>query len=223
MHQDLRDEFIARVAKGKTFADVGGLWGTVNEKVSVAHKAGAREVSMLDITPSDGDLWRLFHDRMKSLDIKDYKSISSDVCKAPDVKFQVVHCSGVLYHHPNPLFLLESLRKITEETLVLTSAITQTIIENKVGTYCIPPSGVLFVPALSDSEREILAEYWRGVGAEVHGITTKVKHNIDDFGPWWWLPTAEAMAAMCESCGFKVLDRGHIWNRNAYTLLMQVR
>ena len=29
---DPRDEYISQVAKGKSFADVGGLWGTVSEK-----------------------------------------------------------------------------------------------------------------------------------------------------------------------------------------------
>ena len=32
---DVRDTYIAQVVAGKSFADVGGLWGTVNEKVSV--------------------------------------------------------------------------------------------------------------------------------------------------------------------------------------------
>jgi hypothetical protein len=36
-YSDPRDVFLGRVARGRTFADVGGLWGVVNEKVSVAH------------------------------------------------------------------------------------------------------------------------------------------------------------------------------------------
>ena len=34
------DKWIQEEAKGKTFADVGGLWGTVNEKVTVANGHG---------------------------------------------------------------------------------------------------------------------------------------------------------------------------------------
>ena len=37
---DVRDTYISQVVAGKSFADVGGLWGTVNEKVSVAHTHG---------------------------------------------------------------------------------------------------------------------------------------------------------------------------------------
>ena len=51
---DPRDRFIHEVSKDKSFVDVGGLWGTVNERVSVAHAAGARELAMLDISPPDG-------------------------------------------------------------------------------------------------------------------------------------------------------------------------
>jgi len=48
------NEWIKQYVQGKTFVDVGRLWGTVNEKVSVAAKAGARETSMIDITMNHG-------------------------------------------------------------------------------------------------------------------------------------------------------------------------
>ena len=32
MLQDHRDEWIERIVPGKSFVDVGGLWGLVNEK-----------------------------------------------------------------------------------------------------------------------------------------------------------------------------------------------
>ncbi len=37
------NDWISGFVKGKTFADIGGLWGTVNEKVTVAAKAGLSE------------------------------------------------------------------------------------------------------------------------------------------------------------------------------------
>lgn len=218
---DNRNLFVARVVNGKSFADVGGLWGTVNEKVSVAHAHGAREVTMIDVTPSEGKLWTLFRERMGSLNIANYGEISADICQLRGVSFDVVHCSGVLYHHPNPYQIIMGLREITREYLVLNSAITQPRISNKYGEYTMPPSGVLLVPALSESERAIHAEYWRSFGVENLGITQPANFKLDDFGPWWWLPTAESMTAMCENCGFEVLDAGHFWSNNAYTLLLK--
>ena len=46
---DYRDDFIARVVRGKSFVDVGGLWGTVSEKVSVAHAAGAAQREVMNV------------------------------------------------------------------------------------------------------------------------------------------------------------------------------
>lgn len=216
---DPRDVFIGKAVRGRTFADVGGLWGTVNEKVSVAHKQGATELAMIDVTTEGGDLWHAFDERMRTQRIAGYRKVVADVCLVEGLAFDVVHCSGVLYHHPNPQQLLGALRRMTREHLVLSSAITQEVVENEHGTYRIPPSGVLFVPALNDKERAILAAYWRAVGADVHGITVPVKYRATDFGPWWWLPTAESMVAMASAAGFEVLDRASIWGGNAHTLL----
>jgi len=60
---DLRDDYIGKVVKGKSFADVGGLWVVVNEKVSVAHLHGANELAMIDVSPRGHELWGLFENR----------------------------------------------------------------------------------------------------------------------------------------------------------------
>lgn len=223
---DLRDEHISRVVAGKTFVDVGGLWGTVNEKVSIAHKYGALSVTMLDVTVKDGDLWNKFRIRMDELGIPNYTCVSGDVCDPRLLElvqpFDVVHCSGVLYHHPNPMLVLATLRNLAREHLVLTSCITSEIIENERGRYVIPPSGVVFVPALSDAEREILRWYWKRVGVTAGGLTEKASYQLDDFGLWWWLPTTTALVAMCEAAGFEIVDRGLIWGDNALVLLLRV-
>lgn len=224
---DLRDDFIARVVQGRSFADVGGLWGTVNEKVSVAAGSGARSVAMVDISTVGSELWKLFSERLASLNISGCECISSDVCalvangNAPE--FEVVHCSGVLYHHPNPIWLLEALRRITTRHLILTSAVTQETISNKLGTFHIPKSGAIFVPALDERERSILSKYWlekAGVGT-CYGITETVRWDTREFGPWWWLPTPRAMLRMAECAGFRVLDSGPTWNGNAHTALLE--
>jgi Methyltransferase domain len=218
---DARNSFIAQVVAGKTFADVGGLWGTVNEKVSVASKHRAAALAMIDITEEGGALWQAFEARMMDLGVRDYRCHATDICAVSDLQFDVVHCSGVLYHHPNPHVLLDALRRATREHLILSSAVTQEVVENKHGTYRIPPSGVIFVPALTDEERKILGAYWTAVGAEAHGITHPAHYKPSDFGPWWWLPTAHALQAMARVAGFEVIGEAPIWRRNAHTLLLR--
>ncbi|MEG4032608.1 tetratricopeptide repeat protein [Microcoleus sp. w1-18aA5] len=226
--KDIRDRYIARVVKGKTFAEVGGLWGTVSEKVSVASKYGAVSLTMIDAMPASLNWWQDFHDRMTSLNIANYHCINQDITQIQlaDIgePYDVVHCAGVLYHHPHPLQILVALRQITREHLVFTSAITQEVIENELGRYELPPSGVMFIPALDDAERAILTAYWQLYinNNPLIGITEKAVFDMNNFAACWWLPTATALEAMCEVAGFKVLDKGLTWSNNALTLLLGI-
>ncbi|MEG4506551.1 tetratricopeptide repeat protein [Microcoleus sp. F6_B4] len=226
--KDIRDRYIARVVKGKTFGEVGGLWGTVSEKVSVASKYGAVSLTMIDAMPASMHWWQDFHDRMTSLNIANYDCINQDITQIQlaDIgePYDVVHCAGVLYHHPHPLQILVALRQITREHLIFTSAITQEVIENELGRYEIPASGVMFIPALDDAERAILTAYWRTYinNNQLIGITEKAVFDMNNFAACWWLPTATALESMCKVAGFNVLDKGLTWDNNALTLLLGI-
>lgn len=221
---DPRDELIAKVVSNRTFADVGGLWGTINEKVSVALRAGARSSAMVDIAAPDSPLWEQFRQRMASLGLAEYQCVSSDVANlTAGPLYDVVHSSGILYHHPNPMILLEAFHRITGKYLILTSAITHEEIVTSQGVYRIPGSAALFVPALTEQERKILTEYWERTAGEVtcYGINRPTQWQLSDFTPWWWLPTAACMRAMSEAAGFRVLESLDTWNSNAHTLLLE--
>ena len=215
---DIRDTYIAQVVAGKSFSDVGGLWGTVNEKVSVAHKHNANVLTMIDVSPPESELWTLFDERRNSLRLPEVECVSGDILALaetdPCPQFDVVHCSGVLYHMPEPVSFLRALKKITREALILTSAITATRIKSKKGVLEIPAASMLCIPALQGKEREIVASYWQSVvGDGAFGITRDIPGwDPEDFGPWWWLPTAEALRAMCESIGFRHEAGEPSWN-----------
>jgi len=227
--KDLRDVYIGKVVKGKSFAEVGGLWGTVNEKVSVAHRYGASDLAMIDISLPDSDLWRLFEERRQALRLPEVHCVSSDLVKLAEgascPRFDVVHCSGILYHIPDPLRFLRALRAVTRESLVLTSVVTAARIANEQGTLEIPRAAALFVPALQERERAILQTYWRRfVGNDALGLTRETTAwRTDDFAPWWWLPTVEALQALCMAAGFERQEGGYTWNNNAYVQLLSVR
>ncbi len=226
---DVRNTYISRVVAGKSFADVGGLWGTVNEKVSVAHMYGARTLTMIDISPPDSELWALFDERRRVLRLPAVECVSADILTLaeadPCPQFDVVHCSGVLYHMPEPVRFLRALRKITRKSLVLTSAITAPRVESAQGVLEVPAAAMLCIPALQGRERAIVQSYWQGiVGDGAFGITQEVAEwSFEDFGPWWWLPTAEALRAMCAVAGFRYEAGAPSWNGNAYTLRLSVR
>lgn len=226
---DPRDAFIERVASGLTFVDVGGLWGTVNEKVSVASRHGASAVTMSDICPLDHQLWADFDAHITKLGVKNVGRMSGDIQQLAEQpnppQFDVVHCSGILYHLPNPLQLFIALRKLSRRYLILSSSVTPTRIQNHAGTLEVPQGGALYIPALSGREREIVRAHWLPhCGSAAIGITSAVDNwDPTDFSPWWWLPTAECLLAMGESTGFVCLDDGPSWGGLAHTLLLEVR
>ncbi len=218
---DIRDEFIARVVRGKRFVDIGGLWMIKGEKLTVAARSGAAELTMVDITPKGDQAWQGLAAHLRSNGVQSYETISADVHHLTVKPFDVVHSSGILYHLPNPMAYLAKMRTLTREYAVITSAITAEFVENKYGQYHVPPSGAIFVPALNDAERTILAGYWSQFG-DVLGITKPFPYDLHYFDPpWWWLPTKEAFKKMCQISGFEIVDEGYFWGNNAYTLMLR--
>ena len=226
---DPRDRFLHQVLSGKTFVDVGGLWGTVNERAAVAHFAGAAEITMLDMSPVGSHWWQKFDARREELQVPRVRALCGDVMKIATERypprFGVVHCSGILYHIPDQFQLLKALRTITGEHLILTSAITESHIVNDAGELRVPEGGALFLPAISADERAVLkAHWWPTLGDGSLGLTRDIPHwHLDDFGPWWWLPTTGALARMCEVAGFEVREVEHLWGGHAATLMLKVR
>lgn len=223
---DPRDAYIARVVGGKSFADVGGLWGTINEKVSVAHCNGAMQLTMIDVSAPGHRLWQLFEERRRALGLPEVSCISADIVQLAETsecpQFDVVHCSGVLYHVPDPMRFLAALRRVTREYLVLTTAVTATKVTSAAGNLEVPSTACLFLPALQGEERRVVDSYWRQfVGDAAMGLTQQIAAwDVEDFAPWWWLPTVDALKGMCRASGFAYVEGTHAWNNNAYTLLL---
>jgi hypothetical protein len=46
---------------------------------------------------------------------------------------------------------------------------------------------------------------------------------LDDFSPWWWLPTVEAFKAMRVVAGFQPQEGAYFWRENAYALLLSLQ
>jgi hypothetical protein len=179
---------------------------------------------MIDVTPTGHELWERFLDRTRGMGVPDAECISADLhrlASGPDAPvYDVVHCSGILYHVPDPLAFLAALRRITRQYLILTSAVTGTRVETAEGVLEIPASASLFVPALTTRERTILRAHWHPyVGDGAWGLTSEISSwRLDNFDPWWWLPTVGALKAMSAAVGFQIQGDGPLWDNNAHTL-----
>ena len=223
------NKWLREVVEGKTFAEVGGLWGTVNEKVTVAVKSGATEATMADIQPLGTELWERFHQRCAKEGVTKYQCKQADISDAKAVAalgvFDVVHCSGVLYHCPNPLGTIKHLAQMCNDVLRLGSAAIPTTVSTSSGMLVTEAGSALFVPALNKLQKEIITEYFQAVGAkDMIGINTSCDWSIDDYAPWWWLFTPEHIAALLRVVGFEILETSSDWQgRTALFLAKKVK
>jgi len=213
------NDWITAVVKGNTFADVGGLWGTLNEKVSVAAKAGAVKTAMVDMQPMNNELWQKFYERCFTEGVTCDSAIEANI-DDPDFPdkvgtYDVVHCAGVIYHCPNPLYTISQLSKVTSKIFILGTIVIQPHIKNSKGEMVIEAGGGLFVPALNDRQREVVATFFREVGAsEMFGIDPPIEKkewSLDNYSPWWWLFTPDCVPGLLAACGFTLESTYSEW------------
>ena len=223
--------WISRIVKGKSFIDIGGLWGTKNEMVTCAIAGGASRAVMADIAPLGHHLWRDFDAHTDSLGVSGYECLSVDITKENARekigKIDVVHCSGIIYHVPDPIGMLINLRSVTTETLILTSMVVPPVLSSGDKTVDLGESGALFIPGLSDDQRAAAAAHFDSVDVEVAGITKPFEEQWVSpemritFGPWWWLLTPSLLAKMLAAARFKVLDQGESWVGRSHSFLCE--
>jgi SAM-dependent methyltransferase len=227
------NDVIREAVAGRTFADVGGLWGTVNEKVTVAHLAGAAACSMIDAQPGGTDAWENFDRHAERLGVTGYQSVVADI-NDPDLVarvgcFDVVYCSGVVYHCPDPYTALRHLRDLARERLIVGSMTVPERIENERGLLDFSGGRVVAVPALDDASRAIMAAHFAASGIRVHNINTPESHDwargdgTPNYAPWWWLWHWRTLAAMAEAVGLDVEEVIEGWEGRAHALVCRPR
>lgn len=210
-----KDAIRALVA-GKTFADVGGLWGTSNEKATTALLAGAREATMIDIQPAGNRLWQAFDERCRERGVSGCQSVVGDLGSdrfAADVgQFDITHCSGVIYHMPNPINAIHNMIRITRERVLLWSQVVPERITNRRGSLRLRSGECLLVPALSSEALAVLQEHYIDAGREEvnKGLNPQEFVRAGEqllTGPWWWLYTAETFIRMCSLFNHVQIER----------------
>ena len=208
-----KHRWIAELVRDKTFADIGGLWGTVNETVSIAMRHGAREATMVDVQEPHTKWWKQFHERCEELGVVGYRSVVGDICEerfAREVgRFDITHCSGVIYHIPHPFVLIRNLIAVTRERFLLSSMVVPDRMESRFGTLEVARGHCLLVPALGESDRRILGEHFSERKISVGGLNAPSGMFVGPelgfhYGPWWWLLTSDTLVGMCELFGVEI-------------------
>ncbi len=221
------DEIITSHAKDASFADIGGLWGLVNEKITVAVKAGCRAATMIDIAPINDQLWSQFEERALSVGVTKYRKLQGNVDDLALLDksgtFDFIHCSGVIYHVPNPLHTLARLHALTSRYLLLVSMTVPRQILTHAGELSFAGGRTVFLPAVDAPTKKILSEHFRALGINVAGISDDRYPwtSLSAYGPWWWLWAEDTLSAMLRSTGFQVAEARETWKGRAHGFLCE--
>jgi len=186
-------EYIRNYSNGRSFADIGCMWGVNGEYAFIAEEAGATVVKAVDVfgpTPE-------FEEKKKTRN-SSVEFILGDASH-PDIISRIgivdtVLCAGVLYHHPSPFDLLVALRRICAKTLILR---TSTIPEIKH-----MPNAAVYFPMLSPEERQLWNLSSLGVSRQV-GITDGFEPQ-EGYGNWFWGLTPSCLESLLKTAGFLV-------------------
>lgn len=191
-------DLIRSYAPGRSFADIGCMWGVNGEYAFLAEQAGATAVKAVDVfgpTPE-------FETRHKAANSR-VEFILGDASQASTLarigEVDVVFCAGVLYHHPSPFDLLVALRRICRETLILRS-------------WTIPeirglPNAAVYIPMLRAGDRQLWNLASLGVPRQV-GITDGFEPE-QGYGNFFWGLTPSCLKSLLRTAGFKVERRGN--------------
>ena len=189
-------EYIRNHAPGKSFADIGCMWGVNGEYAFLAEEAGATRVLGVDVfgpTPE-------FEEKRTSRGSK-VEFVLGDISRPETFlrvgQVDVVFCAGVLYHHPSPFDLLVALRRICRETLILR---TSTIPEVR-GL----PNAAVYFPMLDERGRELWNLKSLGLLHQV-GISNEFQPK-EGYGNWFWGLTPSCLESLLKTAGFKVVFR----------------
>jgi hypothetical protein len=194
-----RRRWLEQHVPGRSVADIGGLFGIHGDLAFRAEAAGATRVTCFDAGDPTPEFLAERERRGSSVRFVQ-GDLEDPVAVAQVGVHDLVWCSGVIYHTPNPVAQLMRLREITAELLYLGS---HTIAELPgVRQACV------FYPYLPEGSRQAhVAPHWApmraGAGAIGEPFVETPMHGHANF---WWGITPSALKAMVRTACFEVVE-----------------
>jgi SAM-dependent methyltransferase len=186
-------EYIRNYAPGRSFVDIGCMWGVNGEYAFIAEEAGATSVKGVDVFGPTPEFEAKKQARNSNIEFILGDAGHPDTIARVGL-VDVVFCAGVLYHHPSPFDLLVALRRMCKQTLILR---TSTIPEIN-GL----PNAAVYFPILSPKDRQLWDLSSLGLAKQV-GITDGFEPN-EGYGNWFWGLTPTCLVSLLETVGFRV-------------------
>ena len=180
---DVQERLIRSYAPGRSFADIGCIWGVDGAFAFLAEEAGATRVTAMDIRPRTEAYLAEEHRRSSAV-----RFVRGDLHKPSTVEevgvHDVVWCSGVMYHTPHVFLAMEHLLKMCREYLI-------------VGTKGIPsvpglPGAAVYYPGLDARER-------KACEAIAGSVASKPYMQGRVLGNWFWGLAPETLAGLARS------------------------
>ena len=196
-----RRELVRSLAPGSTFIDVGGMWNSHGEIAFLAEESGAERVVLFDAMEPTEEFSRELERRDSSVQF-----VSGDLHDQAALtelgSFDVVWCTGVIYHSPSPFEQLENLRRICRRDLLL-------------GSHVIPEvpgieGACIWYPGMSAAGRRAFRQAHGGNRAPVClGVTEEFDPSAG-YSNYWWGISRSALRGMVRAAGFEVVEE-HFW------------
>jgi SAM-dependent methyltransferase len=193
--QPPREQLVARFAHDRSFADIGCMWGVDGAIAFAAEDAGAIDVTAVDLMPASEAFEReraRRGSRMRFIQ----GDLHDEAVMARVGPHDVVWCSGVIYHAPHPLLTLERLRRITTETLIISSETMPEVPGLR--------QACVFLPGLPEADRKAHAA--ARPGRTALGVSEPFDRG-QSYGAWWWGLSRSALVAMVNASGFEVTEQ----------------
>jgi hypothetical protein len=203
-----RLDIIREYAPGRSFLDVGCMWSVHGEVAFTAEESGASEVCGIDVM---GETPEFIAERERRGSAVRFVQgdLHDEAVLAEAGEHDVVWCSGVLYHAPNPVLTLERLRAVTREWLLLATEVLPDVPG-------VPGACVLY-PALDDRGRRAFASV---PGGPAVGVTTPYDPAAG-YGNWFWGITPSALDGLLRVAGFGPVERR--WRASPFHLTVAAR
>jgi hypothetical protein len=195
---DARYAWIERNARGGSFADVGGLYSVNGDVALAAEAVGASSVSLFDA----GDVDLSEFPRKAREAGSQVRYVQGDLEDPESVRalgvHDVVYCTGVIYHTPNPILQLMHLREVTGELLYLGSRTVPEVPGLR--------GACVLYPGIDEGTRTALVRA-EGGGRQGHGLGLPFDERpMHGHGNFWWGITPSALEAMLRTANFEVVD-----------------
>jgi hypothetical protein len=204
-YQNANSHWIRQHARGRSFVDVGCMWGVTGDYSFLAEESGASRVVGIDIYPAQPEFLEKRERRQSRVifvrgDVNERstidetrKALTPEGRAAGSGRAEMVFCSGVLYHVPDPIHTLRQLGALLADDGLLVLN-TMTIPEQA------RPCTSIFLPGLSGADLEALRFGRAGVGLSDAFDPAKGYAN------WVWGMSPSCVRGMLKLAGFEIID-----------------